>query len=253
MLVNERHDRIFNILKQRKSATVDYLSSNLYVSKSTIRRDLTVLQSKGYIKHSYGGAVLIDEALYTLPIDFRELKEKPQKRIIGHKAAQLIENGDIIFIDSSSTVLYMIDYMRERKSLSVVTNNFRAIELLQQFENIKLYSTGGIFTQNSKSLTGRFALNTIENMSYDKVFFSPTGVGQNGILTECGEQENIIRCAALKNASIKVCLCDHSKLNKSFMFHICNISQVDYIVCDTDIYGSINTSHTQKPKQIIAK
>ena len=253
MLVNERHDKILNILKERKSATVNYLASVLYISKSTIRRDLATLQSKGFIKHEYGGAILVDEASYTLPIEFRTLKAKSEKRNIGKEAALLVEDGDVIFLDSSSTVLYMIEHLRSKNSIIAVTNNFRALEMLNTLENIKVYSTGGVFSQNSMSYTGRFALATIERISIDKMFFSPTGISSNGLLLECGEQENLIRCAALSRSAKKICLCDHSKLNKNYLFEICSITDIDYIISDTDIFATINITDKNKPILLISK
>ncbi len=116
LLPLERRQQILDLIKKRKSITVAHLSKTFYVSEATIRRDLNKLEKENLIKRSYGGAVLVDGLNAEIPLSVRVSEQKSAKDIIGKLASQLVKDGDIIIVDSSSTTLKMIPYLASKQA-----------------------------------------------------------------------------------------------------------------------------------------
>ena len=143
MLTLERQDEILAILQKNNSATVEELSNELYVSGATIRRDLREMEKQGLIKRSHGGAMLYKSSAEDSAFALREQENTGAKKIIANLATRLVSNGNILFLDSSSTVGFLIPQLNSFDSLSVTTTGLRNALLLSQTEHIKIYIAGG--------------------------------------------------------------------------------------------------------------
>ena len=149
----ERQTEILNILEKNKSISVSKLSEILYVSAPTVRRDLTILERQGRVLRTHGGVVLKQTAEKEIPLILREDQNSSSKKIIAQKAIQHINNGDVIFLDASSTVAHMIPYLKKFKDIVVVTNSPQTSIRLGN-ENIKNYCTGGLLLLHSIAYVG---------------------------------------------------------------------------------------------------
>ena len=114
MYFRERHNKILDILEKRNSASVHYLAQALYVSEPTIRRDLAILQEQGKIRRTFGGAVLSDLINKEVPFALREHENRRAKDEIARMAAKHIRDGQIIFLDASSTASYLTPYLYDQ-------------------------------------------------------------------------------------------------------------------------------------------
>lgn len=235
MYKSERQGQIMAILKERHEVSVEYLAKKLYISASTIRRDIGELEARGLVKHYYGGAALVDQENRTLPIEVRRGEMRDEKLAIGRRAVELIEEGDVIFVDGSSTCCAMLEQIRHFKNLTVITNGQRALSLLESM-NVNAFSTGGKLLRNSMAYTGRFAEDFIRSVQFDKCFFSVTGFSDRGILSDSSGEENRIHCRLMEAPGKKICLCDSSKLHTAWMYTVGRLEDVDYFICDKDIY-----------------
>lgn len=243
----ERHATLIDIIKDQKYVTVEYLAKRMFTSTSTIRRDLDVLEMQGIIKRSYGCAVLSDFLSGVTPIEYREHAQEKEKMIICEKASKLIQNGDIIFLDSSSTVLLMIEFLKEFENLTVITNSAKAITLLSE-HNIDVYCIGGKLIKNSLAFAGGFSEAMIENLNATKLFFSSKGLSLDGQITGYSEQETRLRSLMLKHSKQNIFLCDSSKIGKTFMFKVCDINNIDVIVSDTPLPKELVDITSEKVK-----
>lgn len=126
MLTLERQQEILSLIKQRKSVSVAELSKRFFIGEASIRRDLDKLEKKGLVKRTYGGAVLVSGLDSEIPLFIREEEQRGAKQLIGQLAASLVEDDQIIFMDSSSTVLSMAPYLKGRQRLTVITNGAKA-------------------------------------------------------------------------------------------------------------------------------
>ena len=127
-VVFKRQQALLKELREEKTIDVETVAQKLNVSPTTIRRDLVMFEKQNLIERFHGGATLLEESLREEdnPTDNREAEDKEQKHIIARYAAELVEDGDTIFINSSSTALLMLDYLKG-KNVIVVTNNGFAV------------------------------------------------------------------------------------------------------------------------------
>lgn len=236
MLKNERQHEIIKILKiQDGFITVKELCAKLYASESSIRRDLTVLENRGIIKKSYGGAELITNFSNVISFNKRSYHNIEAKKAIAKKASKLIKDGNIIFMDQSSTSFYLANEIINRNSLTVITNNIEIMCLLSN-SGIKVVSSGGFLSPVNRScLIGSDAQNIFENTYADIVFFSTKSLSDDGILSDCTREEVTLRNSMLKNATKKVFLCDSEKFGTISAYRQCRLCDVDYLISENEI------------------
>ena len=222
-------------LQNHQYASIDELAEKLFVSPSTIRRKLNVLQKKGLITRTHGGAQLNDENNFFPSFTFRVHQNSFEKKKMALSAIKLIKNGDLIFLDGSTSVFFIAEYLSEFKNIRVITNGIDTLSVLAK-NNIAAYSTGGCVQEINRSvLVGHYAEEMVKNFHADVAFFSSQSVDDNGEIYDCFEEENVIRKAMIKHATKKVFLCDSTKFGKTSLFHLCSLNDVDYIVSNHDI------------------
>jgi DeoR/GlpR family transcriptional regulator of sugar metabolism len=112
---------------------------------------------------------------------------------IGRLAASLVQDGDTLFLDASTSSLYVAKHLKEKKGLTVITNAERIILELAQCNDINIISTGGFLRKKSLSCVGRAAEAAVSSYHADKVFFSCKGFSPQLGATDSNEQESTIR------------------------------------------------------------
>jgi len=123
----------------------------------------------------------------------------------------------------------------------VVTNGIDTLSLLSK-NNVTAYSTGGIVSAVNRSvLIGHFAAEMIAGIHADIAFFSAQSAGRDGVISDCFEEENVLRLCMMKNASKKVFLCDGAKFEKQSAFRLCSVRDIDCIVSNRDIRDHFDT------------
>ena len=234
MLKSERHQEIINILKSEGYASVKYMSEMLFASPSSIRRDLCVLDKQRLVKRSYGGAELILSNASVVPFNERTYQNTDAKKAIAQKAAQLVKNGSIIFLDQSSTSFFLAAKLMKKTALTVVTNNIEILNLLSRTE-ITVYSAGGMLSRaNRNCLIGTDTCDTFKNIFADTVFFSAKALSDDGVVSDCTRDEVFVRNAMLENADKKVFLCDSTKVGKHSGYKQCTLEDVAVLVCENE-------------------
>lgn len=230
-----REKEILAFLKKEGFAKIGRISTQLYISESTVRRNLAELEKKGFIHRTHGGAELKNEDSLILSFAFRSHQNATEKKKIALTALKLIKNGDVIFLDSSSTAFYLAEYLSEFKDIKVITNGLDTLSLLAK-KGVVAYSTGGIVSrENPSALVGHYAEQMIESVHADVFFFSVQSVAANGHTYDCYEDEIATRLKMLKNAEKSVLLLDETKAERSSAFRLGNVSDVDYIVCNENV------------------
>ena len=223
----DRHDEILDILQKTPYATVDFLANELHISQSSVRRDLAALETRGAVVRSRGGVSLKVSDNLDIPFELRMQAHSEEKKLIAAKAAKLIEDGNTVFIDASTT-------------LTVITNGINILHYLQPF-NIRAVCTGGILDHADRAaMVGNETVKRISEMRADIVFFSPQAIDGDGNMFDCYPEEIASVQAMIACASKKVCLCDSSKIGNISSFKQTDMSQIDILVCDTPlghIYG----------------
>ncbi len=231
----ERENEILELLNETEYATVDYLSRKMNISSSSIRRDLKSLEERGLVNRSYGGVKITNTTRKCIPFSLRSHESSPQKKQIAKAAAALINSGDIVFLDGSSTAYFVAELLPTIGSVTVVTNNIDVLNYLSRYD-VKTYCTGGeISTENKTVLVGSYAQDFLNRIRADLAFFSVQGVSSNGDFYDCYSEEVAIRNLMLKNARRRVLLCDNSKWNRPSTFYQGSVRDIEYVVSDRDL------------------
>ena len=239
MFKTERMDAILHILQEKKHVTVHYLSEHVYASEVTIRRDLHKMEELGLIVRSYGGVTLRVSENVSVPLVIREQNLSAVKNRIAEEAVRLIRNGDTVLMDGSSTVLCMVNYLKERQNMTVITNSLRTATQLCE-KRIPVYCTGGLLVPEALVCVGNYSHSMIDSVTADCMFFSSQGFSAEGNVCDFSENETYLRKLMLRHARRRYFMCDSSKLGKTFLFTVCGISELDQVICDTDVRAWLN-------------
>ena len=231
MLTLQRQEEIMNILRQKKSVTVNELAETLFASGSTIRRDLAELENAGLIRRSHGGAVLFESSGDEASARVREQENRRQKKVIGELAAGLLQNASSLFLDSSSTAGAMIPHFTSFSDLTVITNGLRNALLLAENPDLRVIIACGTVRPNSGSLYGADTLNYLSGLNPGYCFISCGGLSANGI-TESTFEQGAIKRQMLHGAGKRILLCDSSKFEKKCLYRIGGLDEVDILVSD---------------------
>lgn len=233
MLEYERLDLILSYMRKYQTATVANLAKRLYASEATIRRDLNVLEKRGIIKRLHGGAVLIDEVQREVPLYVREQQNLEGKRTIASKAAHYLLDGQVIFLDASSTAMFLIPYMEIRQNLTIITNGLKTAQELSGLSH-RIYCTGGLMLHNSSAYVGPYAEDFVRRFNADIFFFSSRGISKDGRITDSSSEETHIRQVMLQYSRKHIFLCDSSKLGNNYSCNLCYVRDVDEWICDEE-------------------
>jgi len=232
ILVPERREAILEYIQQNHSATVAELSAKFFIGETSIRRDLSKLEKSGFLRKTYGGAILLPANNNVLALEARRHIEEVEKIAIARKATSLINDGDVIFLDSSSTSLAMVPFLKNFNSLSVVTHGIPTAVNLLSFPQIKVYLAGGFIKSNLQSCNGVFTCAVFSSMQANKTFISPKAVDRLFGVYCSNEEEMNVRNTMLEHSIQAILLCNTTKFDQSAQFHLCELKKFQVIVCD---------------------
>jgi DeoR family myo-inositol catabolism operon transcriptional repressor len=228
---SKRISDIEDYIYENKTVTLDQLCRIFDVSKNTIRRDLKEIISDGNFKKIYGGVTVKDNK-DLLPFSERNINNLDAKKKIAAKAAELIEDSDVIFIDSGTTTIHMVDYIKEKKNLTVITNNLEVMIRVIPYENIKLISLSGELDRNTLSFTGDTASLVLKSYNISKAFMASAGVSINGGITNSSTKEYDIKSTAVKRSNNVYLLTSEDKFNMVAIMTYCTLDKLSGIVTD---------------------
>lgn len=241
MLANQRREKILELLNEDGSAKVINLAKIFKVSEVTIRQDLEKLESEGYILREHGGAFLknVEHSVKSFTLLNQDNLEK--KIIIGKKAAELIEAGDTIILDSGSTTTEIARNLIGRNGLTVITNALNIAVMLGAEPGIEVIVTGGEFKPPTLSLTGQKAASFFEDIHVDKLFLATAGISLRSGLTYPSLSDIVVKKAMIEASDVTYLVADSTKIGKNAFASLGALSLIDYIITDP----SIDPSHLQ--------
>lgn len=228
MLQIERFKQIRALLEKTPTLRIGQIAQILYVSEATVRRDVDTMEKNGLLKRVYGGVTLNKE---DMPLTLRSIQHADKKDEIGRQAAELVKDGQTIFIDSSSTALHMLPYIKHKKDMTIISNSQTVIDTLA-FTNNKLILTGGELIPRNLAYVGELACRSLDLYRPELVFFSSQGIDASGEITDVSQSETALRRAAIKRGIHTIFLCDSSKAGKIYPHHVCYKSEITKIITD---------------------
>ncbi len=235
----ERQVQIAKLVKEKGLVTVESLKEILGVSVITIRRDLAVLEERGLLERTHGGAVSTQPMMREFHYQEKDKTNAICKEAIGRKAAEMIEEGDTVFINSGSTTYQVIRFITRLKNVRVITNNVAAAANFGSMPGLELILTGGLFRPSSNCLVGEFASQIVSQITASKIIIGADGLSFKGGLTSPVYQEAAItRKMVERTQGPVICVADHSKIGKISNFLTIPVSGMDVLITDWDFEES---------------
>ena len=228
----QRRERIQEYLAIHKIVPSIELSSLLDVSEATIRRDLEWMEGEGILTRTHGGAILNQRLQLEAEYQQRAQRNVEEKRLIGALAATLIEDGDMVFVNSGTTTTQLIRNIRGGAAITVITNNLvAALEIGEAGFDVVL--VGGTFQPRSNAIAGRFAIENLSSLYANKAFIGVDGITlKHGFTVPANAEAELVRVMLDRTNGPVIVLADHSKWGVVSNFQIARLDQVQKLVVD---------------------
>lgn len=234
MLAIERRNAILAKLSLEGKVVVSDLAREFEVTEETIRRDLEKLDKDGLARKTYGGAVKNENFNIDLPFHVRKQTNVESKRVIAAMISDMIHDGDYIMLDSSTTALYVIKNILDRKKITLITNSIEILIELCNKPDWMIVSTGGVLKEGGLSLVGYQAERMVSGFHVDIAICSCKGLDADMGVTDSNERDSEIKKAFFNAANKRVLAVDSSKFDKTSFVKVCGVGDVDTVVTDTD-------------------
>jgi ribose transport system substrate-binding protein len=232
----ERRQRILGLLWEQSGVRVGELAQLLDVSEGTIRNDLSALEEEGQLKRVRGGAVPKNGRRFVSPAFAERAREKAAaKQRIARWAADMVEDGDSVALDSSSTVFHITRYLRDRSNLTVVTNGIEAAFALAENPSHTIILIGGILRPDRALVVGHLGEKILENLHIKTAFVSCSGFSVQTGLTQVDIQEAQLKSRMIQSAGRVVALIDSSKFGKVDLTPFATVDQIAHILTDSGL------------------
>jgi DeoR family transcriptional regulator, fructose operon transcriptional repressor len=242
-----RQKGIVDRLKAGEEFSVKELAELFDASDITIRRDLTMLEEKGLVVRTHGGAILPDSTSFRS----KDARHNAAKAYVGKLAAVQVKAGDIIFMDCGSTVFQMCAHLRKLERLTIITNSLPVMNELVGQPGFVINLIGGEIDAQRKAVHGSMALEHIARYKADKAFVGVDGFSLTNGLSASGEKEASVTLAMAQRARQTYLLCDASKLEKDSYLQFAGHSTYHFLVTDRSVPDNILNTYRQAGIQVM--
>jgi DeoR family transcriptional regulator, aga operon transcriptional repressor len=232
LYLEERRQAILDLVEHRGRVAVSELSVRFGVSEVTIRADLQALAERKLLVRTHGGAVPTANGLSELALVLRRQRQVMEKARIGAVGADLVADGDAIFLDSSSTSLAIAHQLRDRRHLTVATNSLEVAHELVDAAGIELIMVGGVLQRATASLVGAFGLDAMQAYNLGKGFFGAHGISPEAGLTDVSPDEAAIKNQMAQQCRYVIAVLDATKWGRVGVASFARLDQVATIITD---------------------
>lgn len=238
MLPEARRTELVNLINERHGCSVEELASALEVSEATIRRDLRELEDENLIRRTHGGALpAVDQPK---PYDMRAVRNREGKEAIAERAAAEIHQDQIVYFDSGTTTMPIVDHVPEDLDFVAVTNGaVNALKLLEY--DHRVYLVGGMFWGDNNGVAGSWTEERIENMNFDLLFLSAGGINPDGLMTRSPRQSGA-KSKMIDSSRRVVLVADRTKFSEEHFTRFAELEDVDMFLTDGTVPDEIRTA-----------
>lgn len=234
MLALERRNLILEKLQAEKRVVVSELSQLYNVSEETIRRDLDKLEKEGLAIKSYGGAVINEDISIDLPFNVRKNQNVSGKQKMAEIVASMVHDGDHIFLDASTTAVFVAKALKERERLTVITNSMEILLELSDVSGWNIISTGGVMKEGYLAFLGSRTEESIRSYFVDKVIFSCKALDKDWGIMESQEAFGSTKKAMMSSGKEKILVIDSTKFDQTAFSVAGKLRDVDIVVTDRE-------------------
>lgn len=233
MTAEERRQQLSELLARRGFADLSVLVSELGVSESTVRRDLSALEEEGVARRTHGGAVFISDRFSALNYSAREETAAAEKIAIGQAAAALVRDTETILLDGGTTTFQLARHLTQR-SIQVVTNSLPIANLLGSSMNIELIFIGGYIYPRTGVALGPLAQQALASIHVSKAFMGAAGIVEDGVYNA-----NVLMVEVeqqmIRGAEQVIVLADRGKFGRRALAKLCGWDSIDRVISDDSL------------------
>jgi len=229
----ERQEHLMRFLRQHQRAPVAQISEYFSVSLATVRRDLEALAERGDIERFHGGAKAARQAPPEAPVLQRAYEAADEKKRIGHATAELIKDGETVFLGSGTTVLEVAHHLRQRRDLTVITNSLLVINSLADLPHITVVGLGGVLRQSEMSMIGHLTEQALSQVNAQKIILGIHAMDVEYGLTNDYLPETMTDRAILACRGEIIIVADHSKCGRISTAFVVPVTTIHKLVTDT--------------------
>ena len=234
MLASERQDAIVELVNENGSVLVKDLSVQFEVTEDSIRKDLTLLEKKGLLKKTYGGAVKVRVNPHELYVSQRIGKNTSDKIAIAKAAVEMIEDGDVIFLDISTSNLELAKLIVEKDlNITLVTNMIDAMVTASASNSANIIFIGGTLNRGRDGFVGSMTDRQIKEFRFDKAFIGVVGVNleQDDVYTYA-PRDGVTKTQIMKSSNKKYLMLESRKFSAYGNFRYAGLSDLDGVILD---------------------
>jgi len=228
----ERRTRILELVHERKKLTVHELCTILGVSAATVRADLRDLDREGLLVRTHGGAIARSRAGFELTSRKRSTVNLAAKQAIAKAAAELVEDGDTIVLDTGTTTVELAKRLASLRRLSVVTNDLQIAGLLEDVPGVEIVLLGGALRKGYHCTVGPGGLRMTGHLRVDTAFMATNSLSPDAGATTPDLHQAEIKKAMISIARKVILLCDSSKIGGESFARFADLDQIDVLVAE---------------------
>ena len=233
MFAEERRNIILDKLQTEKRLTVKELANLLNVSEATLRTDLNIMEKKGLLTRTHGGAVLNETISSNNNYTERAMRNINSKALIAKKAIDLIQYKNSILLDASTTALEVAREIKKTDlKLTIVTSGLSTAIELKENPNLNVIILGGIARMGSMALEGLIGSTILDKINIDILFTSASGFTMEDGLTDFNVYEVELKKKMVEKAEQVVALIDYTKIGVSSIASFGTLEQIDTLITD---------------------
>ena len=237
MFAVERIKKIKEVLLEYKHVDINTLCSLLSVSIATVRRDLDKLEEEGFLKKAHGGAIINEVNEFEVLLNGLEDPFSDEKKQIGIIAAEMIEDNDIIFLGGGNTCHQIARSIKDKRNLTIITNNLNIAIELAHCKNINVMMPGGDLEVADYNLTlvGEATLEYLDKIYFNKTFFTVSGVSLEFGYTDNNKNQATIKKHLIANSNETIVVADSSKFGKRAFTQVCSIDKIKRVITNVQL------------------
>lgn len=213
-----------------ESVSLDLLCDVFKISKNTIRRDINEIEKNGNIKKVYGGVTAVVKNL--IPFEERNVKNNYKKMTIAKASAEFVNDGDVIFIDSGTTTINMMDFLKNKNDVTILTNSLNVIVNALPFPNLNVICIGGSLIRKTNSFEVINTIDIFKDYNISKTFMAATGISISNGATNSSPLEYKLKKVIIEKSNDIYLLVDSSKFDVSALMTYCQLSDINHLVTD---------------------
>ncbi len=232
MFSEERLDKILDLLGQRKRVSAKEAAAYCHISLGTARRDFKKLAERNQVIRMHGGILAKDDYAYESATDVRKREHIATKKAIACKAAEFVDDGEVVAIDAGTTTVYAVEHLKERKHLTVVTYSLDIANETVKYSHLTTLIAGGTIRHKTLSIMGPETIAMLQKIHIDTLLLATSALTLENGLMNGNSMEAEVKKMLMKIADRIILLVDSSKIYKKALISFASIEDVDVLITD---------------------